>query len=129
MGKDTYRLRSRIYIAGPITLGDIRANVRQAVAVGARLLTLGYAPFIPHLSHYMDPYATWTKNPFRYEQWLDADRSFIAVCDALLRLPGTSKGADREVLWAHEIGIPVYTDLRALLDSLPPTQPFEVSHS
>ena len=129
MGKDTYRLRSRIYIAGPITLGDTLGNVQRAVAMGARLLTLGYAPVIPHLSHYIDPDATWTKNPERYEQWLDTDRSLIAVCDALLRLPGTSKGADREVLWAHEIGIPVYTDLQALLDSLPSTQPFAVRHS
>ena len=129
MGKDIYRLRSRIYIAGPITLGYTQRNVHRAIAMGARLLTLGYAPFIPHLSHYMEPDATWTKNPDRYEQWLDNDRSFIAVCDALLRLPGTSMGADREVLWAHEIGIPVYTDLRALLDSIPSTQPFEVSHS
>ena len=129
MGKDTYRLRSRIYIAGPITLGDTQGNVQRAVAMGSLLLALGYAPFIPHLSHYMDPDATWIKNPHRYEQWLALDRSFIAVCDALLRLPGESRGADREVAWAVEIGIPVFHTLAVLFDRIPPTREFEVSLS
>ncbi|NJM05061.1 DUF4406 domain-containing protein [Candidatus Gracilibacteria bacterium] len=32
----------------------------------------------------------------------------IEHCDAILRLPGTSKGADNDVHLAHERGIPVY---------------------
>lgn len=33
----------------------------------------------------------------------------IERCDAILRLPGDSKGADNDVRLAHERGIPVYT--------------------
>lgn len=129
MGKETHSLRTRIYIAGPITLGDVDQNVRNAVAVGLDLHHRGYAPFIPHLSHYAEPLATWTTNPARYEAWLEVDQSFIAVCDALLRLPGPSRGADREVTWAYRLGIPVFYALGQLLDQIPPTQAFEVSHS
>jgi hypothetical protein len=35
----------------------------------------------------------------------------IEHCDAILRLPGTSKGADNDVRLAHERGIPVYYDI------------------
>ncbi|MBC8074704.1 MAG: DUF4406 domain-containing protein [Chloroflexales bacterium] len=35
----------------------------------------------------------------------------IERCDAILRLPGESKGADNDVRLAHERGIPVYTAL------------------
>ena len=37
-----------------------------------------------------------------------ADR-LLHHCDAVLRLPGTSTGADNDVRIAHERGIPVYT--------------------
>ncbi len=32
-------------------------------------------------------------------------------CDAVLRLPGNSKGADNDVKIANELGIPVYHDI------------------
>lgn len=32
----------------------------------------------------------------------------LALCDAVLRLPGDSKGADNDVRIAHERGLPVY---------------------
>jgi hypothetical protein len=32
----------------------------------------------------------------------------LQLCDAVLRLPGDSKGADNDVKLAHERGIPVY---------------------
>ncbi|SDO05386.1 DUF4406 domain-containing protein [Phyllobacterium sp. OV277] len=35
----------------------------------------------------------------------------IALCDAILRLPGESKGADNDVRVANERGIPVYYNL------------------
>ena len=129
MGKETYRLRSRVYVAGPITVGDVAANVQRGIAAGLELLNRGYAPIIPHLSHFAEPSATWDKHPARYEEWLEADRSFIVVCDALLRLTGFSKGADREVRWAYETGIPVFYTLATLLDSIPTTQSLEVGHS
>ena len=38
-------------------------------------------------------------------------RLTIERCDAILRLPGESKGADNDVRLAHERGIPVYYDI------------------
>jgi hypothetical protein len=35
----------------------------------------------------------------------------LALCDAVLRLPGASKGADNDVRIARERGIPVYSRL------------------
>jgi hypothetical protein len=35
----------------------------------------------------------------------------IARCDAVLRLPGASKGADEDVRLAQELGLPVFTSL------------------
>lgn len=116
-----------MYIAGPITLGDIDANVQRAVTVGQVLLDKGYAPFIPHLSHFMEPASTWDKNPTRYERWLELDFSYISVCHALLRLLGESKGADREVKWARKLGIPVFHTLDDLLACMAKTSPLTLS--
>lgn len=129
MGKEVYQLRTRVYVAGPITLGSVAQNVERAIHAGKFLLDAGYAPFVPHLSHFAEPLSTWRGDPLRYEKWLDLDRSFIAVCDALLRLPGESRGADREVAWATEIGIPVFHTMAGLVDRIPPTRKFEVSLS
>jgi hypothetical protein len=52
---------------------------------------------------------------FTYEDWLALDFSCISVCDALLRLDGDSKGADREVAYARSLGIPVYLSLDTLI--------------
>jgi hypothetical protein len=32
-------------------------------------------------------------------------------CDAVLRRPGQSAGADQDVATAHELGLPVYHDI------------------
>ena len=34
----------------------------------------------------------------------------LSRCDAVLRLPGESRGADLDVARAHELGLPVYRD-------------------
>jgi hypothetical protein len=112
--------RTRVYVAGPISKGDIAANVKRGADAGLELLRLGYAPFIPHLSHYINEKATVGTSD--YEKWLELDFSFIRVCDAVLRLPGESAGADREVAFARSVGVPVYGSLTALTVMLPPVQ-------
>lgn len=104
--------RPRIYVAGPISKGDINKNVEEGIRVGLQLLDLGWAPFIPHASHHMDESAVvGTK---RYEDWLSTDFAYIATCHALIRLPGESEGADREVAYAERLGIPVYYKVEEL---------------
>lgn len=93
----------KIYIAGPYTKGDVAENVRTAVLVGDRLAKAGYAPFIPHLTYFWHLLC-----PHDWEFWLEQDLEWLAVCACVLRLPGESVGADREVERAEELGIPWY---------------------
>ena len=114
--------RYRVYVAGPITgpkenkdrYETISANLSMAFAVGDQLLKAGYAPFVPHYSHYWN---LMYKNS--YQDWLDYDRCWLLVSDAILRLPGGSEGADMEVQWALVAGIPVYYSVEALRTAMP----------
>lgn len=108
--------RPRIYVAGPISKGDISTNVETGINIGLELLQSGYAPFIPHLSHLADPRAVVGTDA--YERWLALDMSYIQVCDGVLRLPGESAGADREVAFAESIGVPVYYSVSSLQKDL-----------
>jgi hypothetical protein len=91
-----------IYVSGPYTLGDPVLNVRKAVAVSLRLLDVA-TPICPHLSH-----LAHLIEPQPYERWMDWDLQLLERCDALVRLPGESAGADREVARAGELGIVVF---------------------
>ena len=99
----------RIYVAGPITKGDYPANIRQAIDAGLRLLELGFSPYIPHLDLLMV-----LVKPLPFETLIEWDKDWLILCDALLRLPGESKGADIEVAFALEHNIPVYFSIESL---------------
>ena len=100
-----------IYISGPFTLGDQIVNVRNACLVGDEILKLGHWPVVPHLT------AFWHAiTPKSWQEWLDIDLAILNKCDALLRLPGESKGADAEVRKAQELGLKVYFDLSEVPD-------------
>jgi hypothetical protein len=98
----------RAYVAGPYTRGDTAVNVREAVLAADRISACGWAVFIPHLTHFWHILC-----PHEYEFWLAQDLTWLACCDCLVRLPGESPGADREVAFARERGLPVYEGLGA----------------
>jgi hypothetical protein len=100
----------RIYIASPYTLGDVAQNVKTQIDMAVNLIDLGYAPYAPLLSHFLH-----MAHPRSYETWVEQDNEWVLVCDALLRLPGESKGADAEVILAQANGIPVYSSVNELL--------------
>lgn len=100
----------RIYISGPYTLGDVAVNVKRAIDAGDKVLEKGHIPFVPHLSHF------WHFiSPKPWETWMKIDKEWILFCDAILRLPGESKGADIEVEYAQSMGIPIYYSLEDIL--------------
>ena len=101
-----------VYIAGPYTNGHTESNVEDAIAAADPLFDLGYIPFVPHLSHFWDEYY-----PRSYEQWMQWCCVWLSKCDAVLRLPGESKGADDEVALAAEFGIPVYYSIEELWEA------------
>jgi hypothetical protein len=52
--------------------------------------------------------------PRPYEFWLELDNQFLPCCAAVLRLPGESSGADKEVELARKLGIPAFTSIDAV---------------
>jgi uncharacterized protein DUF4406 len=109
--------RTKVYVAGPYTAGDPVINTARAIDAGTALLERGYAPFVPHLTMFWH-----MKDPQKYETWLAYDFEWVASCDVLLRLPGPSSGADREVELANKLGIRVEYSLDVLVASVPPTR-------
>jgi Domain of unknown function (DUF4406) len=103
-------MKAKIYVAGPYTNGDVAVNVRNAFKVANDLADLGFAPFVPHSTHFWHLIF-----PRPYEFWLDLDNQFLPCCDALIRIPGDSSGADREVALAHKLNLPVFTEIDALI--------------
>ncbi len=103
----------RVYVAGPLeTQGFLIDHVRNAIDAGDRLLNAGFAPYIPHIT------VLWgLVHSHPYQEWIDLDLEWLAVCDYLLRLPGESNGADIEVRFALEHNIPVYYSLEELFES------------
>jgi len=101
---------ARVYVAGPYTNGDVAVNVRNAYLAASRLADLGFAPFVPHATHFWHMLF-----PRPYEFWLDLDQHFLPLCEAVLRLPGQSNGADKEVQIAKELEIPVFTEIDDLV--------------
>ena len=93
----------RVYIASPYTLGDVEANVAKAIDAATELLDAGFVPYCPLLCHFWH-----MQRPRPYETWMALDMAWLEVCDCVLRLPGESAGADREVARAAELGKPVY---------------------
>lgn len=104
-----------VYVAGPYSSPDPAVNTANAIKVATQLLDLGYVPFCPHLCH------LWhLVNPRPYEDWLDYDNQWITKCEVLLRMPGASSGADKEMALAAKLGVPVVHSLEQLLASYPP---------
>ena len=54
-------------------------------------------------------------HPQPYEAWTALDFAWLEVCDALLRLPGHSPGADAEEAWCQAHGLPVFDSLDPLV--------------
>jgi hypothetical protein len=103
-------MKPLVYIAGPFASHPTH-NTHAAIQAGMALWQTGrVAVLIPHTSLVADLVV-----PMPAEDWYAFDLDQLAHCDAVLRLPGKSKGADTEVAFAEERGIPVFGDVGALL--------------
>jgi hypothetical protein len=96
-------MTAKIYVAGPYSNGDKEANTHEAIRVANELADHGFAPYVPHFTHYWD-----IRHERPYKFWLELDNQFLPCCDALLRIPGLSSGADKEVALAQSLGMPVF---------------------
>jgi hypothetical protein len=113
-GTKLERMRKKVYVAGPLSKGNMMSNIRDAINAGMPLWVAGYAVYIPHTTAFID--FVWYMD---YEEWLKYDDEWLKVCDAVLRIPGESSGADREVKLAHSLGIPVFHSIESLCEAIP----------
>lgn len=98
-----------VYIASPYTKGDVAVNVRRNIEAADRVALIGYVPFAPLLTHFWHLLI-----PHEYEFWCEHDLAWLERCDCIIRLPGESTGADKEVARAVELGLPVYYSVEEL---------------
>ena len=115
-----------ILIAGPYRSGTnddpakMAANLRRLEEASWPLFEMGHIPMI----------GEWVALPIwqaaggkaigdaLYERILHPTAGrLIQICDAVLRLPGASKGAENDVRLARERGIPVYFDIHEVPSS------------
>ena len=103
----------RIFISSPYEIGNQAENVKRQMDAAHELIEAGFAPYWPLHSHFL--HMVYAKE---HTTWLEIDKTFLLTCDAVLRLPGISKGADIETAFADQNGIPVFYDLNKLLYEL-----------
>jgi hypothetical protein len=100
----------RVYIAGPYSKGNQEENVDRAIDTAEELIRAFHIPFVPHLYHY------WHRRyPHEYSLWTGQGIEWLQVCQALIRLPGESPGADVEIQVAHKNNIPVFDSVDIFL--------------
>jgi hypothetical protein len=109
-----------ILIAGPYRSGTgddpkrMAANLRTLESVALPLYRAGHIPLIGEWIALPLLWEAGSKKPGDaiYDEILyPIANRLLARCDAVLRLPGYSKGADEDVRLAREIGLPVYEKL------------------
>jgi hypothetical protein len=111
-----HKQRPVVYISGPLSVdGEWLSNIHKAGKVYIELIEYGFAPICPHL-HALGQLVDPAIGDHDYEVWMSVDCSLIGVCDAVLRMPGPSKGGDVEVSHALDLMIPVFIDVDAMVE-------------
>lgn len=119
--------KKRVYLAGPISKGDLTENVNQATEAFVQLAKAGLAPFCPQWSVYSKPckakgsgvQCLGTQNgnsEMVHSDWLGVDIPWVEVSDVVLRLSGESIGADAEVAHAKKSSIPVFESVAEVIE-------------
>jgi len=98
----------KIFIAGPLSNADPRQvirNVWAAMDVANKLIARGREVYCPHLMWYL-----WRRSRGEVPEQRYAEQALAMVdwCDALVRLPGKSQGADIEEAKARASGKAMY---------------------
>ncbi|MFI5916861.1 DUF4406 domain-containing protein [Dactylosporangium sp. NPDC051541] len=109
-----------ILIAGPYASGTggdpdlMRQNLRRLETAAWPLFEAGHLPMIGEwvaLPVLDSAGATGPTDPLAAQVLYPVAARLLQRCDAVLRLPGESRGADQDVAIARERGIPVYYDI------------------
>jgi hypothetical protein len=107
-----------ILIAGPYRSGTgddpdlLAANLSRLESAAWPIFEAGHIPMIGEwvaLPVLRGAGATGLSDPLAEQVMYPTAQRLLAHCDAVLRLPGASTGADQDVAIARKRGIPVYT--------------------
>lgn len=108
----TFVDRPMVYVAAPYSRPDPVENTHRLIHEVSSIVDDGVVtPIPPHLTllwHLVLP------RPLDF--WYAIDLATVARCDAVLRIPGESTGADAEVAFAESEGIPVFYDRESLYE-------------
>ena len=99
-------MRPTIYISGPVTRGNKLRNYYRFCDAFEKLIAMGFAPMNPGQS-IVHPGAF----EIPHETWLEIDIPWVLSADCVLRLQGSSAGADKECEAARLHGIPTFESL------------------
>lgn len=105
------------YVAGKYSAHSIEQrdkNIAAADLIGRALVAKGYAAIVPHNNT-----TAWEfDGRFTHETFMRLDLTILERCDLLVTVDDwkESVGAQREVLWAKDNGIPVYHSLSEVPD-------------
>lgn len=99
----------RVFISGPYS-SNPEENTKKAIKVFHELFQYGFTPYCPHVYQMIEK-----DSKISYENWIGYFFEWLRLCDAVIRIPGESSGADREVEFADSIGIPVYESVSELM--------------
>jgi hypothetical protein len=109
-----------ILIAGPYRSGTnddpvlLRRNLDRLEAAAWPIFRAGHLPMIGEwvaLPVLASAGVTDVAHPLAADVMYPTAERLLDRCDAVLRLPGDSRGADQDVAIARRLGIPVYTSL------------------
>lgn len=113
--------RLLFYIAGPIsapTKAQEHENVRMAERAMYAIIKAGHHAICPHLDWFAqrDKWGHNEKVTVHYGEMLRNDVAMLVRCDAVLRLPGDSPGAELETFTASLRDLPVVHSLGEALE-------------
>ena len=119
-----------ILIAGPYRSGTgddpelMARNLRRLEETAWPIFAAGHVPMIGEwvaLPVLASAGASGVTDPLADQVLYPAARRLLQHCDAVLRLPGESRGADQDVAIARERGLPIYFRLEDIPGVSSPT--------
>jgi len=99
----------KVYIASPYTDTDQAQAVKTQIDAAEMLYERGFNCYVPLLSHF-----THMIHPRKYSHWIEIGLDWVSSCDCLLRLPGESRGADKEEQLARKMNLPVFHSIKEI---------------
>lgn len=108
----------RVYVAGAYSADnvlDVLKNIGRGEDMATKLFLLGFAPFCPW--HDKDFIIRCPNEKYTVQMFYDYSMAWLEVSDAVFVLPNSekSKGTQKELDRARELGIPIFDNIPALV--------------